>query len=79
MELLLTIAIVLLAALAVELLLWPEVFKRPPWGRRFALFLGWVVLSLLLVALLVYGQADPTAFALALIVVGMLWLVFSVP
>lgn len=79
MELLLVVAIVLLAALAVEFFLWPEVFKRPPWGRTFALFLGWVVLPLLFVALLVYGQADPTAFALALIVVGMLWLVFSVP
>jgi hypothetical protein len=76
---LLAIAIVLRAALAVELFLWPEVFQRPPWGRRFALFLGWVVLPLLFVTLLVYGQADPTAFALALIVVGMLWLVFSVP
>jgi hypothetical protein len=31
MELLLLIAIILLAALAVEFFLWPEVFKRPPW------------------------------------------------
>jgi hypothetical protein len=79
MELLLIIAIVLLIALAVEFFLWPKVFERPPWGRRFALFLGWVVLPLLFVALLVYGHIDPTAFAIAFIVVGMLWLVFSVP
>jgi hypothetical protein len=79
MEILLPIAILLLIALAVEFFLWPQVFERPPWGRRLALFLGWVVLPLLFVLLLIYGQADPTAFAIALIVVGMLWLVFSVP
>jgi hypothetical protein len=52
---------ILLAVLAVEFLLWPKVFERPPWGRWFALSLGRVVLPLLFVALLAYGQADPHA------------------
>jgi hypothetical protein len=43
-----------------------------------SLFLGWVVLPLLFVLLLL-NPADPTPFVTALIVVGMLWLVFAVP
>jgi hypothetical protein len=44
---------------------YPEVFQRPPWGSAFAYVLGYVVLPLRLVLLLVYGQADPTPFAIA--------------
>lgn len=64
---------------AVWLFFYPEVFQRPPWGRVLTYVLGYGVLPLLLVLLLIYGQVDPTPFVIALVAVGLLWLVFSVP
>jgi hypothetical protein len=80
MELLIALFVVIAGIIwAVWLFAYPEVFQRPPWGRVLAYFLGYGVLPLLLVLLLIYGQADPTPFAIALAAVGLLWLVFSVP
>jgi hypothetical protein len=62
MELLLAIAI-LLAALAVDFPSLAEGLRVSPRERWFAVSLGRVVLPLPFVALLAYGQADPTAFA----------------
>jgi hypothetical protein len=52
--------------------------QRPPWGKRLFEWLLVPLLAVILVAILV-GAGDPTGLITALIVVGMLALVFAVP
>jgi hypothetical protein len=78
LELLYAILVVLGVAAAVELFLWPKVYERPPWGKRLYEWLLVPLLGVILVALLIH-TGDPTALITALIVVGMLALVFSIP
>jgi hypothetical protein len=78
MELLYAILVVLGVAALAELILWPKVYQRPPWGKR---VFEWVLVPLLVLIFvaLVAQLGDPSALITALIVVGMLALVFSVP